>query len=247
MNNKLKVAIATTTWYDFNSKSDKVRAEIAKRTFSKAKELGYLIIAIDGGSHSDFINEIKSLGVKVSPQKEKGLGSSRRQAFKEAYESGKEIIIWTEPEKESFIPEIEKVIKPILENKADVVIPKRKSLSTYPIAQQYIESFGNAFWKELTSTNLDMWGGMRVLKRDLCKYFIDYNGEYGDKWENLLLPIMNMIVDKKRVLSIDINYIHPLEQTKIEQNNLGFYKKRVEQLNNLTTPLEEYWKKINNK
>jgi len=245
--NASKIIIITTTLYNFDSESDKLRAAIAKRTFSKAKELGYLVIAIDGGSHSDFINEIKSLGVKVSPQKEKGLGNSRTQAFKEAYETGKEIIIWTEPEKESFITEIEKVILPLLENKADIIIPRRKSLSTYPLAQQYIESFGNAFWKELTSIDLDIWGGMRAFKRELCRYFLDYKGEYGNKWEILLVPIMNMIIDKKRIASIEIDYIHPREQTRVEEHNLEFYKKRVEQLNNLTIPLEEYWKELNKK
>ncbi len=241
-----KIIIATTTFYNSSSESDKLRAGIAKRTFETAIRLGYQIIAVDGGSSQELIGEFEKIGVKVSKQIKRGIGNSRRQAFQEAYNSKKEIIIWTEPEKRSIIKEISKIIKPIIENKADIVIPKRKSLSSYPLEQQYAESLGNLFWKQLTGTDLDMWIGVRAFRRESCSYFLNYNGEYGDKWEILLIPVINAIYDKKKVTSIEINYQHPVEQTRLEEKDLNFFKKRIEQLTSLVGAIDSHWKKLYN-
>ncbi|MDO8509323.1 MAG: hypothetical protein Q7S27_06610 [Nanoarchaeota archaeon] len=242
-----KIVIATTTFYNFNNKSDRIRAKIAERTFRKAQKEGYLVICVDGGSPLKFIEKIRKLGVKVYPQKIKGMGNSRRQVFSEAYKSGKEIIIWTEPEKESFIKEIKKAVGPIIKEKADMVIPKRKSLKSYPVSQMHIERFGNAFWKQLTGKDLDIWAGMRIFKRDIVKYFLDYVGEYGDTWEILVIPIMDIIKDKNRIVSLEINYQHPKEQTHIEEKDIEFYKKRLDQLNNLIPAVIDHWNKLKNR
>ncbi len=240
-----KVAIATTTLYNPDLESDILRSEIAKSTVRRATNLGYEIIIVDSGSSDELLKDFERYGAKIFSQQKKGMGSGRRQAIKEALDTKKEVIVWTEPEKENYISEIVKTAKPIIEGYADLVVPKRKSLKSYPTAQQYAELLGNSFWKRLTGYDLDMWFGPRTWKKELSPYFLGYSGEYGDKWDSIFIPVIDAIFDEKKVISVEVKYTHPPKQTEIEEHDLNFYTKRIEQLSNLLNALETHWKKLN--
>ena len=89
-----------------------------------------------------------------------------------------------------------------------------------------------------------MWFGVRIFKRDLAHYFLEYRGEYGDKWDSLFIPIINALADKRKIKSIEIDYVHDSLQTKDEENSLDFYKKRIEQLNLLIITCENHWIRV---
>ena len=160
---------------------------------------------------------------------------------------GKSIIATTEPEKVDYIHNISETVNPIVAGFADLVVPRRNSLLSYPIAQQYAEMMGNAFWKELTGNDLDVWFGMRTFKRDIGAYFLDYNDEYGGKWDSIFIPVMDAIADGKIVKGVAVDYTHPAEQTAFEEHDLSFHLKRFKQLENLIPALETHWKKRTNK
>lgn len=239
-----KIVIATSTLYREDNETDKIRASLTLRTIKKARKEGYEIIVVDSGSKEDIRKNLKEAGAIVILDSSDTMGASRREAFREAFNRGAEIIIWMEPEKYDYIRSIKKSVKPIIENKAEMVIPKRKSIHSYPKAQQYIEPFANLFWKELTGFELDMWFGVRIFKRELAHYFLEYRGEYGDKWDSLFIPIINALADGKKIESVEIDYIHDDRQTKNEEHSLGFYKKRIEQLNLLMITCENHWQRV---
>ena len=239
-----KVVIATSTLYRANNKTDIIRSDLALKTIKKARKEGYEIIVVDAGSPLNLRDKFEKAGAIVIEDKSNTMGASRREAFREAYDRGAEIIIWMEPEKHDYIRNIEKSIKPIIENKAEMVIPKRKSFNSYPKAQQYIEPFANLFWKELTKADLDVWFGVRIFKRELAHYFLEYRGEYGDKWDSLFIPIINALADGIIIKSVEINYRHDSIQTKSEEHSLEFYKKRIEQLNLLMITCENHWRRV---
>ncbi|MBL7100450.1 MAG: hypothetical protein ISS23_00680 [Nanoarchaeota archaeon] len=238
-----KIVIATTTWYNPDLEGDNLRAKITKNSIKRATDLEYQVMIVDGGSSDELLKYFETCGAKVFSQTNKGMGTGRRQVIKEAYNTNREIIAWTEPEKEDYIPEIIKTAVPIIEDIADLVVPKRKSLKSYPLEQQYAEKLGNLFWKELTGYDLDMWSGPRTWKREFSNYFLDYMGEYGDKWDSIFIPVIDVILDGKKVLSVEVNYTHPKEQAELEEHDLIFFMKRIEQLTELTKALETHWKK----
>ena len=242
-----KIVIATTTFYNPNNSSDNYRSNLAKKTIKNATDLGYKIIVVDGGSSEKILREFEKYGAQIYSQTSNGMGNSRRQAITEAYSSGKEIIAWMEPEKNNYINKIIDTAIPILNNSAEIVIPKRKSLKSYPLYQQYAERFGNEFWKELTGTNLDMWFGPRTWRKESSNYFLNNSSTNNNCWDSIFIPIMNAIIDNKKVISVEIDYTHPKKQTELEEHNLIFYKKRLEQLENLIPALETYWNKSYNK
>ncbi|MFH1637859.1 MAG: hypothetical protein ABIB71_05525, partial [Candidatus Woesearchaeota archaeon] len=53
--------------------------------------------------------------------------------------------------------------------------------------------------------------------------------------------VMDAIVDGKTVKGVEINYVHPKEQTEIEEHDLQFHRKRLEQLNNFIRACAKHW------
>lgn len=238
-----KVVIATTTFYKPDLESDIFRAESAKGMIRSATDLGYRVVVVDGGSSDELLKEFEVYGANVYVSLGSGMGISRRHAIQLACNVGREIIAWTEPEKGGYIKELVKTVEPILSFSTDIIIPRRKSLSSYPTIQRHTEIAGNLFWAKLTGYGLDMWFGPRTFKREVSGYFLGYNGEYGDKWDSIFIPVMDIILDGKNVEGVTVNYAHPKKQTEIEEHDLGFCKKRFEQLTSLTNALDSHWKK----
>ena len=142
-----KIAIVTTTLYELENLN--FRKGFAEKTIKESINEGFKIIIADGNSSDSIKQEFKDLGAEIIRQ-EKGLGNGRRQVIRKAYEEGYEAIAWIEPEKYSLVQEIRKTAMPILKGEADLVIPQRKSLLSYPDFQQHAENFGNCFWRTLT-------------------------------------------------------------------------------------------------
>ena len=238
-----KITIATTTLYNPNNPSDMIRTEIAKKLIRSSTGLGYKIVVVDGGSSDEILEEFEKSGALVKLQTKPGIGNSRREAIDYATGLKRDLVAWAEPEKGDYIQELWKTALPIIEGKADMVIPDRRPLSGYPVDQKYAEDLGNLFWKDLTGVDLDMWSGPRTWRRDLSIYFTEYNGEYGDKWDSTFIPVMNAVLDRKRVIGVKINYIHPPDQAKVEERDINFHRKRIHQLYDLTNALFEHWNK----
>lgn len=240
-----EIAIATSTFYRKNP-VEEIRMKLALESAKLAADFGYKLIAVDGGSPADFVKSLKDYGAIVEQEKQKGMGSGRRQAISRALELG-EIISYTEPEKAPYISQIEKTAKPIREKRADIVVPSRGPLDSYPTSQRHAENFGNDFFKELTGRALDMWSGPRTFSRECAPYFLNYNGQYGDLWDAIFIPVIDAIHDGKRVISVDIEYKHPKEQTETEEGNVEFTFKRLKQLDNLMPALMTHWNLLNPK
>lgn len=236
-----KIAIVAITYYDLKTPTSVLRAGLTKEMVKNACSLGYLVVLVDGGSPRELIKEYQNLGAIVHKQKTKSMGAGRREAIEYANSLDSEIVFLTEPEKASLVSRIEEVVGPILEGKADIVMPWRRSLGSYPIAQQLSERFGNLYWKEMTGLELDVFFGPRVWHKDISKYFLEYDGAYGDLWDSLQVPVINAISDGKRVISVPVEYRHPVEQTKTEERDLSFFRKRIEQLINCIDAFEKAW------
>ncbi|MDO8460078.1 MAG: hypothetical protein Q7S74_03145, partial [Nanoarchaeota archaeon] len=86
--------------------------------------------------------------------------------------------------------------------------------------------------------------GPKTWSKDCSRYFLDEDLSEGGKHNYNINPIMDALLEGKRVLSIDIDYQHPAEQKAIEENDLKFHKKRIDQLSSITGQLEAHWNKL---
>jgi hypothetical protein len=236
--NDLKdIVIATTTMY---KNMEETRAKLAIKTVKNAIFSGYKIVIVDSSPDIEVKKAFRDQGALVLAEENPGMGKSRRQALYEAICAARDndgIAVWMEPEKCTFVPKIEKLVNRM--GNADMIIPGRKSLASYPIDQQRFEWLGNYRFYELTGTSLDIWFGPRIMNFKTAQYFLEYQGEYGDKWDSIFIPILRIIASRKKVIGMRINYEHPKSQTKEEQGNLNLFSKRREQLNSLVDAMDK--------
>lgn len=237
--------IATTTFVkDIND----VRAKLAIQMVAAAKQNNYRVVVVNS-SPADFQSELTERGAIVFHQDPNlGMGSSRRQAMTEAAKLAKEhdAIIWMEPEKWTLVQSLDAIMWPVVRDQYDLVVPERSqiSLSSYPPEQQHAEMLGNLAFQYLTGKHLDAWFGPFAMNQKALKYFLEYDGEYGDKWDSIFIPRLRIIKDGLRVASVLVDYVHPKEQTKEETGNLAFLVKRIEQLLNLVPALQKEAQKL---
>lgn len=120
-------------WYQGGAKSptsiDKVRGDLALKTIKTAVEKGCQTLV---GYHPGSVEFNKQLdqipGVILLKRTTKKSSPSKRQLIKKASDlNGVKVIVLTEPEKLSFIKDcLVTTVSPIINDEADVVIPKRE-------------------------------------------------------------------------------------------------------------------------
>lgn len=272
------VAIVTTTLYPFwyrgapknssteQAKVNKVRGDLAIEMLSEAKKKNFQVVLIDAGSSKDFVKEIIRIGIKVIPSKNKALSPSRQQGFKLASKiKGVKVICWLEPEKVSIIKDsLPQAVLPILNNQADIIIPKRSktAFSTYPSFQAKIEKIANKKWNKilkkhkLLSTKaeeLDIWFGPKFFKNDpklinifQKSYQLKDKAKKMDIWSNaIIFPTITALKLGYKVVSIKTRYEHPKEQTAVEENSGLMRKKRQLQYKSILLTTEYFIKCYN--
>ncbi|MDO8500060.1 MAG: hypothetical protein Q7S66_05425 [bacterium] len=239
----MKAVIATTTFF---KKVDEIRATLALRTIKKAISYGYPIVVVDGGSPMELRNRFVAEGAALFEEKTQGMGPSRRQAMAEASKLANNdgCVIWMEPEKHTLIPELYKTVEPIFRKEADLVIPKRMSLASYPKEQELAELMGNLAFYYITKHGLDPWFGPRVANQRALQFFLEYKGDYGDRWDSIFIPVLRAITAKLKVVNIEVSYAHPTEQATEESGDIPFLIKRIEQLLNIVPALKTEWQKL---
>lgn len=273
--NAAEIAIALSTyypkWYRGRLKSlkhtDKIRGDLALELLRKAVNFKYQTVVVDVTSSKSFRKELVSiesinLVKRNSPIKR---SPSRRLAFKIASKlGGVKVIIYTDPEKVSLAEKsILDIAEPILENKADIVIPKREPnlfKETYPDYQYSSEIEANRLYNELLRTNgllptnipdLDLFFGPKAFKNDpkvlnlfLRKSDFPINKRYSkdlhfdpEDFSNIIFfPIVLALKKKLRVQSVEVKFAYPVLQKKNEESTLRelfIEKRRVQRLSAL--------------
>lgn len=262
-----EIALAVITyypkWYRGKLRSikhtDKVRGDLAIEFLQKASQAGFQTVVADGKSSKTFRKTIARIPKLIIIER-KSLQSSvaKKQAIKKAAKfAGTKVIVLTEPEKISLLEFIPRLASPILENKADIVVPKRdESLfrKTYPSYMYDSEIEGNKLYNETLKTrgllrsgeDLDTFFGPRLFaqNRKLVSLFtrefhlkIDktaYLYSYFDKnaySATLYFPLVIALKKKYRVKSVTIPFSYPKSQKENEERGARelFEEKRKHQ------------------
>jgi hypothetical protein len=264
------IAVVTGTYYptwgtEKETGTDTVRGSLAIKTLKAAKERGYQIVIGDVGSSPEFLAKLRKEGIVSENKKGKTMSGARQETFEQASELGDaKVIVWTEAEKDSLIEDcLPDAVNPILDGRADIVIPKRgpDEWATYPAFQAEIEQKANKKWNEILRANgllnekeedLDVWFGAKFFKNDpeilkmfTEKYTFDKRNIDLDKVVNpemysnaLFFPVIRALAEGKRVMSVNVPYHNPVEQTNFEKDSSEFHRKRrVQYLDILTNTI----------
>lgn len=262
------VAVATITyfpgWYPGEARGgdlkSKVRGDIGLKTLREAKEKGFQIVVVDGGSSDTFKRELENIGIAVQTQSERGYSAGRQQSYQEASKlDGVKVILSTEVEKFSIIHDClsDELMRPVLEEEADIVVFKRddESLKTFPKDQEKFERKANKLWNDIMrkhgilseeSEDLDIWFGPRLIRNDprvvepfLDTYEFEKKGKLGEIvdpsiWSNALFaPIAISLSEGLKIAGARVPYRHPPEQTQMENDDNSFTRLRETQYKNI--------------
>lgn len=244
---------------------DKLRGDLAIKTLLAAKNQGFNIALVDSGSSNEFLEELKRLGIPYTTGAEREIqGSARRQGLEITKKfDGVQVICETEPEKVFMISDcLIKAAEPISEGQADIVVPKRteESFSTLPSYQANAEKRANKMYNQILrahgllkpeDSDIDFWFGVRLFanrpeitrlfervyqfkKSETALHKIVQPDTYSNPLE---FPIVNALHDGLRVRSVEVDYIHPKEQTEFEEGKEEFNRKRDIQRRAIITEL----------
>lgn len=174
---------------------------------------------------------------------------NRRRALRVASSiDGVDVIIFSEAEKVSLVTDcLGKMVKPILTNEADIVVPKRNDLlfkSTHPLYMYESETEGNRIYNEALRTQgflpgnhegLDMFFGPRALRNDrkivslFMRRFRIKIGKFSlpseffdteDYSNPLYFPVILALKKRLRVVSVEIPFSYPTIQKENEEIGL---------------------------
>src|SRR3989344_496073 len=242
-----KVAFALIPYYPKWSRgklrsikhTDKIRGDLALEFFRQAKKRGCHVVVVDGKSAKTFKKELAGIvGITIISRKVQKRAPNRRRALHVASSiSGVEAIIFSEAEKVSLVTDcLEMMVKPILTNEADIVVPKRNDSlfkSTHPFYMYESETEGNRIYNEALRTQglipenhdaLDMFFGPRVLHNDkkIIALFMrrfrikvgkfSFPAEFFDTedYSNpLYFSIILALKKRLRVVSVEIPFSYP--------------------------------------
>lgn len=240
--------------------TDKVRGDLCLEFARIAVRSGYKVVLVDGMSTNTFKKDVSEIeGVTLVKRRARKRSPNRRHGITVASKiPGIKAIILTEAEKVSILGSINDLVSPILNNQADVVIPKREEQmfkSSYPDFQYISETEGNHIHNEalraygfLSSDDkdLDLFFGPRVFRNDksilnlfMKRYYIgtkniSFPKEFFDaeEYSNAqFFPVVLALKQKMRIVSVEIPFVYPVTQKKNEEKGESelFIEKRKAQ------------------
>lgn len=248
-----KIVVATNCLYENYRSSladrqrspedtDGIRGDLALELFKKAISLGARIIVCDGGSSTDFISALHQFtdeGLTIVGSDTPGRGPQRRSAFKAAcLIPGIGVILYTQPEKVSLMDHLTEISKPIIEGRADIVIPRRNQQlfeQSYPDYMRESEIRVNHTYDWLMKKagrmtpdqSFDWFFGPVAFKNDpaivalfLKEYKIEgkirsrINAQPNPEMhsDGHYFPIIEALFNKRRVVSIEVPFVYPPTQ-----------------------------------
>jgi hypothetical protein len=252
--NPKEIAFALIThypnWYRGKLRSikhtDKVRGDLAIEFANKATSLGCQLVVVDGASTKTFVKTLASYPwIKIYKRRVKMRSPSKRQALKIASKiPGVKVIILSEPEKVSLVTDcLPDIVLPILEGKAEIVIPKRNDelfKKSYPLYMYESEIELNYLYNEYLKLhgllprdleNVDLCFGPRVIKNDpkilrlFMRRYLFSIGEHQlsgnlyspEEYSNVqFFPIIQAIKKGLRIESIEVPFSYPVLQKENE-------------------------------
>lgn len=231
------IVIATTaTTYTANNP---LRINLARKMFEEANRLHYMICCVEctEGEVENLLFGKPLPNVIRIPSGLKTTGEDRRKAIAKAMEIAGDhgFWAWVEPERIDFVKTIPFLLEPILQGKADIVVPERSEECWNQLhsAQWMSEKAINQIWEIFTHTRLDIACGPKLGNRAAGQYFLQYKGNYGDIWDSTNCPLQYMLADGLRIANRQWNFLYPKEQVEIEIETPQLKEKRLLQFTNL--------------
>lgn len=188
-------------------------------------EIEYLII--NDGSKDNTVEVAKKWGVHyiVNFKTNKGLAKGFMAGVDEALRQGADIIVNTDADDQYVGEDIEKLVRPILENKADIVIGERPIDETehFSPLKKKLQHFGSWVVRRASNTDIpDAPSGFRAYSREAALRLNVVN-EYTYTLEQIVQAGRNKI----SITSVPIRTNGELRPSRLFSSMFGYIKKSM--------------------
>lgn len=188
-------------------------------------QIEYLII--DDGCSDDTVEVARNWGVHyvVSFTKNKGLARGFMAGLDACLRNGADIIVNTDADNQYCGADIEQLIRPILDHKADIVIGERPIDDTehFSWMKKKLQHLGSWVVRKASNTNIpDAPSGFRAFSRDAAMHLNVIN-EYTYTLETIVQAGRN----KMAITSVPIHTNPELRKSRLFQSMYGYIKKSM--------------------
>ncbi|MDE7199445.1 MAG: glycosyltransferase family 2 protein [Lachnospiraceae bacterium] len=186
-------------------------------------EIEYLII--NDGSKDKTVEVARAWGVHhvVSFRRNKGLACGFMAGIDEALKQGADIIVNTDADNQYCGDDIEKLVMPILEERADIVIGARPidSISHFSFLKKKLQHLGSWFVRVASNTDIpDAPSGFRAMSRDAAMRLHVIN-----EYTYTLETIIQAGREKMAIISVPIRTNAELRPSRLF-HSMGSYIKK---------------------
>lgn len=161
------------------------------RALRHASLAGFTIVAGDGGSRAEFVEDLRALPrttILLSPAR--GLVAQIKHAVAAAIDRGATRVFYTEPDKDVFFERHAARFVEAANQYADAVLVAARTsraLATFPSIQQFTERTINTLTSDVVGVSGDYSYGPMLLPVDVARYVLQAPEHIGWGWRHFVL------------------------------------------------------------
>ncbi len=179
-------------------------------------------LIINDGSKDNTVKVAEDMEVDhiLSFKNNKGLSKAFSEGIEKCLELGADIIVNTDADNQYSGKDIPKLVKPIIKDKADVVVGDRQTdkIPHFSWLKKKLEKRGSAFIRSLSNTNVvDTVSGFRAFSKEAAMRINAFT-EFSYTLENLI----QLGHEKLKVISVPIRTNKKLRKSRLHKNIPNF-------------------------
>lgn len=184
-------------------------------------------LIIDDGSSDNTINVAKVNGVKhiISFTKNQGLAKAFMAGINESLRLGADVIINTDADNQYNAKDIPNLVKPILQNRADIVVGARpiSSIEHFSLSKKFLQKLGSLVIRIVSNTNIsDAPSGFRAFSKDAALKLNVYSN-YTYTLETLIQAGQKNL----KVVSIPISVNRDMRPSKLVKSIPSYIRRSI--------------------
>ena len=185
------------------------------------------ILIINDGSTDNTVEVAKNFGVKHFAHQPKNLGLARAfsKGLSTAIEMGADIIVNTDADNQYCGADIKKLVKPILEKQADIVIGARpiEKVKDFSILKKILQKLGSFVMRMISSTDIqDAPSGFRAFTREAALKLNVF-----DNYTYTLETIIQAKAKGLDIISVPIRVNPELRKSKLVKNIFDYIRRSI--------------------
>ena len=184
-------------------------------------------LIINDGSTDNTLDIAREIGIDhiVSFKRNKGLARGFAAGIEKCLELGADIIVNTDADNQYCGADIAKLVKPIIDKKADVVIGDRETskIQHFSIFKKVLQKSGSALVRKLSNTDIpDAVSGFRAFSREAALN-INVLTEFSYTIENLI----QLGHEKLKIIAVPIRTNDKLRESRLFKSVPSFIKNQL--------------------